>query len=134
MSDATLRWQAQRIEELEAIIADMKEKSQRTAPKPNQPLLRLRLRYGLSVQHARIIYALWRGRGTIVEHATIIGAMYRDESEMPGDPMNVMQLQVCRLRKVFPIKLHHSLGYSLDMEAVRAISDLLKQPQQWRAA
>lgn len=130
MSEATIRWQAQRIEELEALLAH--ERSRLREDHSVADVARIMTAFKLSKLQARIVLTLYRGGGEFVSHRHIVDRMY-DGRDTPGDPDNVLKACVCRIRPQLPMLTRYQLGYAFTEDSLARVAAVLNR-KQGRAA
>lgn len=74
---------------------------------------------GATGLEARVLAAVWRGKGQPVHHAQIIRAMYDPDDEGPADRYLAFKVALCHLRKrlrgtSYSIEnIHYDYGYRL---------------------
>lgn len=107
MSEATLRWQAQRIQELEAQLAELT----RAPRRDDETMMRLRVALRLSPQQAQILARLHRGPVTGVSHGQLQAMLNNAEAVTDIVKTTIFQLRRRLGRDV--IGTVHGFGYRL---------------------
>ena len=129
MSDATVRWQAARIAELEEQLRIRDDQIALLQRAELAPTLQLRLR--LTPQRARILAALDNSPHS-VSYTRLAAMVWASLHTDPADTAQVLKQQVCHLRKQIgrdTIITIHSNGYELSAKGRRVVARALGETQ-----
>ena len=114
MSEATIRWQAQEIERLKAVIAE-REDTIALLSDNGSAVWALQLRFSIPPQRARILAGLYRAR-TFAAYERIILFAWPGMKEAPPCPETTIKQHVCHLRRLLgedAIATYWGHGYAL---------------------
>ena len=134
MSDATLRWQAQRIEELEATIANMRDERHHDASEDVQ--LALIKRFRLRPVEARLLEALYTNRSRYARRDWLFGRGGFGSCGGTDPTGKALDVYISRLRKRFgfdSIETIRARGYALTSKGRAMIASAFNR-KQGRAA